>query len=643
MEGGSHLGWARSLEAVLSDRSALDAFQEWLMEYSSPQYLDLYFAIRAYERMALEGKPEKSQLSKSIYSKFLSSRTGNCEAIPKIYRAPIGEKIRHGIELEDRVFSHCSSFVLEFLRRQHEEFVRSDEFIEALNRMSSNAEHQPAHHLQSTSTSSHQNTIDRRKSSQPTSSGTSSRRSAAQTATQLTAEALLKSKHDRHSKLGETKLEKMYPPTRQPYVCNATTSHNDSAVSSSFSGETPSSHRMHSNRLRHIREEQARENTGTVTVPRVEKSTSDTQQFDHSSESGRIYFGMEVTKKLLRHMDKVKLNDEMEKRIDDIEECRYTTIDMVNGTEADADLGKIDEDEELDDYLKMKMTDDSQKGSQNRSPKGANGDKNGGKGETSKNATLSPAPPVAQQRESPRGSFPHHLQQHSIHNNTMRIPRRTSKEYPLDVAMTTSTSSRHSHQNQHYPRHHQIDSNRIMSQSMCGAPGPSYSSASSTFSRDSFAPSPMTRGVQGAPGSSKSSQMYDSSGIGSMAPSAFSATSSLDYKEKRHRKSLPNHHTLMSTSLTSPRKHHKIGKNLSNLITISYIGSDKIPVVTHVPNYGPMTLAEFKRHFALPSGGQQLFFKTECEDGTAPFQLLLIREEHTLLPVFEGRIAAELR
>ena len=61
---------------------------------------------------------------------------------------------------------------------------------------------------------------------------------------------------------------------------------------------------------------------------------------------------------------------------------------MVNGTEADADLGKIDEDEELDDYLKMKMTDDSQKGSQNRSPKGANGDKNGGKGETSKNGKL---------------------------------------------------------------------------------------------------------------------------------------------------------------------------------------------------------------------------------------------------------------
>lgn len=48
-----------------------------------------------------------------------------------------------------------------------------------------------AHH------SSHQNTMRR-------SSGTTSRKSAAQIATQLTAEALLKSKHDRHSKLGET-------------------------------------------------------------------------------------------------------------------------------------------------------------------------------------------------------------------------------------------------------------------------------------------------------------------------------------------------------------------------------------------------------------------------------------------------------
>ncbi|ULU13843.1 hypothetical protein L3Y34_016381 [Caenorhabditis briggsae] len=605
MESGpsSHLDWARSLEAVLSDRTALDLFQKWLMEYSLPQYLDLYFAIRAFERMTLEGKPEKNQLSKSIYCKFLSSRTGNCEAIPKHFKAPIGEKIRHGIDLEDRAFSHCSSFVVDFLRRQHEEFVRSDEFIEALNKMSSSTD----------SSSSHQNTIRK--------SGSSKR-----TATQLTAEALLKTKHDRHTKFGELKLEKMYPSARQPYVCNATTSHNDSAVSSSFSGDAPGAHR--SNRLRHLREEQAHQNRDTATVPRVEKqqaSSAADQPFDHATENGRRGFSMEITKKLLRHLDKVKMNEEMERRIDDIEECRYTTIDMVNGTEADVDMGGIDEDEELDDYLKMKMTDDSQKGSQNRSPKGPNS------GEKEKDGVSKNAPPPP--RDSPRGLISSHLHHHSIHHNTIRPPRRTSKEYPLDISLSRNQ----------YPRHHQIDTNRsLMSQSMC-VPGPSYSSASSTFSRDSFAPSPMLKGFAGAPGSSKSSQMYDSSGIGSMAPSAFSATSSLDYKEKRHRKSLPNHHSMMSNSLTTPRKHHKIGKSLSNLITLSYVGSDKIPVVTHVPYDGPMTLAEFKRHFALPTGGQQLFFKTDCEDGSAPFQLLLVRDEHTLLPVFEGRIAAEIR
>lgn len=64
-----------------------------------------------------------------------------------------------------------------------------------------------------------------------------------------------------------------------------------------------------------------------------------------------------------------------------------------------------------------------------------------------------------------------------------------------------------------------------------------------------------------APGSSKSSQFYDSSGIGSMAPSAFSATSSLDYKDRRQHRKAP-----------TPKKHSKIGKNLSNLITISYLG-----------------------------------------------------------------------
>ncbi|CAI2295344.1 unnamed protein product [Caenorhabditis sp. 36 PRJEB53466] len=418
---GAHVGWARSLEAVLSDRAALDAFQEWLMEYSSPQYLDLYFAIRAYERMVLEAKPEKSQLAKSIYSKFLSSRSGNCEAIPSKYRAPIGEKLRRAGDVDNRAFGHCSSFVVDFLRRQHEAFLGSDEFIDAFNKGSAigldfwrtcndpigpklcrigglglraigtkfqpdwivgsrdmtHAEQNAAHH----------NTAERRKSS--SSATNTHRRSAAQTATQLTAEALLKSKHDRHTKLGETKLEKMYPPTRQPYVCNATTSHNDSAVSSSFSaGDAPScSHRAHNTRLRHVREEQARENTGTFTVPRVEKEHRSTegQQFEHSSEHGRKIFAIEITKKLLRHMDKVKLADEMEKHINDIQECRYTTIDMVNGTEDN--YSKIDEDEELDDYLKMKMTNDndSQKGSAARSPK-ANAEKKGNTSGSSKNS-----------------------------------------------------------------------------------------------------------------------------------------------------------------------------------------------------------------------------------------------------------------
>lgn len=63
----------------------------------------------------------------------------------------------------------------------------------------------------------------------------------------------------------------------------------------------------------------------------------------------------------------------------------FQTIDMVNGTEPNDDLGKIDEDEELDDYLKMKMTDDSQKGSTNRSPKGPAGEPNKS-GEGSKNS-----------------------------------------------------------------------------------------------------------------------------------------------------------------------------------------------------------------------------------------------------------------
>ncbi|CAB3408747.1 unnamed protein product [Caenorhabditis bovis] len=554
MEGtSSHLSWARDLDYVLNDRPALDAFREWLVEYSSSIYLDLYFAMRAYDKMVAKRDPKSFDLAKTIYSKFISLRTGICDAIPSKLRAQIGDNVRsmfaNGHDADPRLFQACQSPVEDYLRRQHQQFVCSDEFIEAFNKVA----------ITELQSSSNMNTLDRRRSN-------AARRNSAQMAPQLTAEALLKSRHNRQTTLG--KLEKMYPPTRQPYVCNATTSHNDSAVSSSFSGDTPAAHR--SSRTRHMRDEQLRENPPTFTLPRVEHSKNEGQQFDHSSESGRKQFVMAVTKKLYRIIDKMSMNDETEKKINDIEQCKYTTMDMVIGINAEESMGRIDEEEELDDYLK-KLKDDSQRASATRSPH-VNCD------------TFSPT------RES---------KQQAANND--RLTR--------SMISYSSSSS--------YSRN--MDFNNI--------------------SLDTFAPPPMNQSFGYTKVKDSGSQLYDSSGFGSMAPSAFSASTDSSRDRIRHIQS----HKFPNAIRSTPRK-QKTRSDMSNLITISYIDIDGVPVVAHVPNNGAMTLGEFRRYFLLSeSHHTQLFFRTDCEDSSARYQLLLIKDEDALLPIFEGRITAELR
>ncbi|EYC42556.1 hypothetical protein Y032_0527g2969 [Ancylostoma ceylanicum] len=72
---------------------------------------------------------------------------------------------------------------------------------------------------------------------------------------------------------------------------------------------------------------------------------------------------------------------------------------------------------------------------------------------------------------------------------------------------------------------------------------------------------------------------------------------------------------------------------------------DGVPVVAHVPVApGGLTLKEFRRHFSISSHANvQFFFKSTCEDGSAPYQLLLVNDDSAYLPIFEGRITAELK
>ncbi|VDO23008.1 unnamed protein product [Haemonchus placei] len=616
-----HMRWTLRLEYVLSDRTALDAFRDWLVANSNPQPLELHFAVLAYDRMSAQRNAQTAELARSIYQKYISLRTASCcfnfiphkirqeviifwhcarkvmtisvyfprvficKTFSQIYSTRRANRIRcfvppallphtklslayeHldycisrvsvqniGIRLKStgsgfpdpRLFAGVLPYLDSFLRQQHEQFVCSEEFLEAFNRVNMSGE------------DSGDTPSERRRSA------TSSKKP------QLTAETLMKSRHDREHVLGESSLEKMYPTSSmpRPYVCHATTSQNDSAVSSSFSSDA-NGHRP--TRLRSIREEHLRGNPTTFAIPRVEHhSKGDTMQFDHNTDEGRRTFAAVLCKKLSRLQARRERNDETERQLRAIEDRKCTTRELITTSAAVHDVA-CDDDEDVECYLE-RMREDSLKASANRSPR--------------LNAL------------SPRPFSPEHLKSGcgTAGSNTMGVMSMSMSAYPRSA-------------NQFAP-----------------PPLPNTFNTSGVYYKEPRNPN------QTAP-------IYDSSGVESMAPSAFSDIS-------RGSRRMP----MIPPGLCTPRKARRsLPSAGQQLMTISYKGKracvDGVPVVAHVPvPQAGLTLKEFRRHFSISSHSNvQFFFKTTCEDGSAPYQLLLVNDDSACLPVFEGKITAELK
>ncbi|VDM61888.1 unnamed protein product [Angiostrongylus costaricensis] len=133
-----YMRWTLRLEYVLSDRTALDAFRDWLVANSNPQPLELHFALLAYDRMSAQRNVQTADLARSIYQKYISLRTSTCcfNFIPHKIRQEVGASLKAtGSGFPDpRLFSSILPYVDSFLRQQHEQFVCSEEFLEAFNR-----------------------------------------------------------------------------------------------------------------------------------------------------------------------------------------------------------------------------------------------------------------------------------------------------------------------------------------------------------------------------------------------------------------------------------------------------------------------------------------------------------------------------
>ncbi|MFH4973523.1 hypothetical protein AB6A40_000232 [Gnathostoma spinigerum] len=129
----------------------------------------------------------------------------------------------------------------------------------------------------------------------------------------------------------------------------------------------------------------------------------------------------------------------------------------------------------------------------------------------------------------------------------------------------------------------------------------------------------------------------------------YDTVASNTYSSTRRGSSVPRQHALtlpQRQKFTDAYRYDGSGGVLQMPITLtmSYREEDsEAPFVAKIPMKN-VTLKEFRRNFGIPSkSNKKFFFKSECEDGSAPYQWTVICDDQALLPVFEGRITGECR
>ncbi|KAK0427747.1 hypothetical protein QR680_010405 [Steinernema hermaphroditum] len=548
--------WSERLENVLNDGDALQAFMRWMRSdtTTSEHPINLHFAIIAYRKMLGVGDKRSARLARELFNKYISLEGGLCNFLPETERTQIGLRLKKMSEPHKDLFEPIMPFIDNFLRSQHALFVRSDEFLDIFN-----CDQEP-----STSAAACAMPPPSMPPPHPPRSGGKSKKNESSGPT-LTAELLMMSQQARESTLGASAVEKMYPPANKyPYVCMATTSKHDSAVSSSFSSDANGQKVP----LKVFREEQIRGNPATHTLARVEKHPDPTASgFQHNTTDGRRAFARLLT-------DKLNLLLSMQRhdaQLAQIEKSSMTARDVMANWNHDKETTKIEEDDDVEKYVRNRMANDDSKTSSKDSPM---------------------VNPVRSRRRSPKSTSPERTL-------TFNVPQ---------PVMSTSAYN----------------------------PSP--------YTSNGFAPPPTNhKGVRNQFYNFQRPDDYQyftssTSGIGSMVQSSVSG------RQERQRAAMFQR----AREMSSGRRRNEVNslprqKERSSHITLSYKEKGEAPLVAKVPFKSNMTFKEFRLHLSVSRRNRQFFFKTKCEDGSAPHQLLLISDDSAIVPVFEGRVAAEGR
>ncbi|VDM70396.1 unnamed protein product [Strongylus vulgaris] len=127
-------GFASSLDAVLQDAGALQAFREWiLLDPSRPaDCLALHFAIKGYQTFLSKSDPNTSSMACTLHRKFISQRTGTCSFLPASVRKEMSTRV-HSLNSQQPPYPELFDPVQPALRKQlhmlHAQFVASHTFL----------------------------------------------------------------------------------------------------------------------------------------------------------------------------------------------------------------------------------------------------------------------------------------------------------------------------------------------------------------------------------------------------------------------------------------------------------------------------------------------------------------------------------
>ncbi|VDM52115.1 unnamed protein product [Angiostrongylus costaricensis] len=130
MDGGPFLV---SVDAVLQDAAALQAFREWI-SLDSPKSADclaLYFAIKGYKAYLSRKEPSTSSMACTLHRKFISQRTGTCSFLPSLVRSEMSTRV-HSLNSQQLPYPELFEPVQPALRKHlnvlHSKFVASPYF-----------------------------------------------------------------------------------------------------------------------------------------------------------------------------------------------------------------------------------------------------------------------------------------------------------------------------------------------------------------------------------------------------------------------------------------------------------------------------------------------------------------------------------